>query len=123
MPTTITLGGEYDHRDWLECDFMPVDLQPPELFMVSEDFIKLDGHWGVLLNDTWYWAGSDFEEIPDDEYRVVAELYRKFGRAGLFRWVYGRRGYFPAFDDCKDMIQAVLALEELHYDRNGQRLK
>ena len=104
-------------------EFYPVNLDPIELFMTNEDFIKLRNSWGVFLNDTWYWSAADFEEIPEAEYEQVAEIHRMFGRAGLYRWVYGKRGHYPAFDDNRDMIDSVINLEKLTYDSNGMRLK
>lgn len=119
MPITIELKGEEDDGGH---DFYPEDLEPEQLFMSTYSFIKLNDKWGVFLNDTWYWGTADFEEIPSEEYEAVSALYHQFGRAGLYRWVYGKRGHFPAFDDYTDMIKAVLGVENRRYDHNGHYL-
>lgn len=56
--------------------------EPEKLFIAADDgcFYYNDG-WHIFLNDTWYWACSDCEEIPKDKYEEVADLFRAFGRA------------------------------------------
>ena len=86
---------------------------PERLFSASGDyytFFHQDGKWHVFLNDTWYYASGDAEEIPTEKFGEVAELFRKFGTAGALYWVYRQRGHLPDIPWAKRRVESVLAL-------------
>ena len=44
------------------------------------------------LNDAFYWACADAEEVPDDELQKLATLFWQYGQCGVYYWVLERRG-------------------------------
>ncbi len=84
--------------------------EPERLFAASGEyyiFVREDDGWSVFLNDTWYYACADGEEIPPCEYEKVADLFRRFGEAGVLYWVYKRRGHLPQIPRYRRRIEAV----------------
>lgn len=79
-----------------------------DTFMLNED-----GSWYVFLNDTWYWGCADGEDIPKEEEKEVAELFREYGRAGVFWWVAKKRGHVSEFAAEQAMIKAVNDVESV----------
>ena len=71
-----------------------------------------DSEWYVPLNDTWYYASADGEDIPLDQYKIVADLYRQYGRCGVLYWVHGVRKTLPQIPSQRRMVEMVVAREE-----------
>lgn len=44
------------------------------------------GKLSLNMNDTWGWALAWCPEIPDDQVKEVARLFRAYGNAGLLYW-------------------------------------
>lgn len=96
-----------ERRPWTEID---------KLFAAAGEYIFDQGEdkqWFVFLNDTWYWACSDCEEISAEEQNEVAGLFREYGRAGVIYWVTKKRGHASEFSPEKEMAIAVGELIEL----------
>src|SRR3990172_7233381 len=79
-----------------------------------------DQDYGVLvqclnLNDTFYWACADGEEIPDSEIQKVAELFYRWGWCGVLYWVWKRRGgdFTVEFQDIHRFIEFVTNEESI----------
>jgi hypothetical protein len=51
-----------------------------------------DGVLYLNMNDVWGWACADAEKVPKDKVDDVAELYKRWGWAGLLYWVSKQRG-------------------------------
>lgn len=83
-----------------------------KIFASGPCFEQMDGIWGVMLNDTWYYACSDFEEIKPEEYKDVVKYYHNYGYIGVLYWVYLKRGHLPGIDYTEKEVLAVKALEE-----------
>lgn len=72
-----------------------------EIFNLQKRFLIEDvGFWaneGFCINcgDTFAYACSDAEEIPDGELPLVANLYDQFGYDGVVAWIANNRGCDP----------------------------
>jgi len=92
--------------------------EPERLFAASGEyyiFVREDDGWSVFLNDTWYYACADLEPIPPCDYEKVADLFRRFGEAGVHYWVSVQRGYDPQIPRYERRVKAVrdlIAAEE-----------
>lgn len=110
-------GGEMSEEYILtkEEEFNFRDENYEQLFTAAggNSFMKNDGHWFIFLNDTWYWGTADSEDIPDDQIKIVGDLFIRYGQAGLYYWVAQRRGHPPEFSPEKEMIVMVGELEAL----------
>ena len=73
-------------------------------------FLFLANKWGVFLNDTWYYASADWEEVKPEQYDEVVKWYRRFGEAGLLYWVYLQRQHLPQIPHVKRTVEAIIAL-------------
>ena len=66
------------------------------------------------LNDAFYWACSDAEEVPDDELPRLAELFWHYGNCGVCFWVLERRGTKTVeFVDLNRFVEFVRAEEAI----------
>lgn len=83
------------------------------------DYDDEDGkkNWYIFLNDTWYYACADAEEIPEEDYKLVIELFKYFGELGLLFYVYKKRGHYPSIPEYKDR---VILLEEFFIKNNNK---
>lgn len=61
------------------------------------------------LNDAFYWGGADCEEVEDEELPRLAELFFRYGWAGLAYWVLvEKRGdEKPEFVDVRRFVEFV----------------
>lgn len=60
------------------------------------------------MNDTWCWASAWGEEVPDDALVEVAQLFWRYGNAGLLYWVSKKHnGMRSAFYDNNRAIEFV----------------
>ena len=103
---------------------MPSDAE--NLFFAAGGYIFLhdiEGEWSVFLNDTWAWACADCEDIPPEDYDEVAALFRHYGMAGVFWWVYQKRKTYPEFPDYKEMILCVDRMQQAKEDYNNRGKK
>jgi hypothetical protein len=78
--------------------------------------------WYVFLNDTWYYACGDGEDIPKDEIKNVAKWYRNYGEAGALYWVYLQRGHLPTIPFAKRQVEAVQSLEDAEIQERKDRV-
>lgn len=49
----------------------------------------------LMMNDTFYYASADGEDVPYDEWPRLKEIYEQWGQDGLIAWVALRRGHDP----------------------------
>lgn len=70
----------------------------------------------INLNDVFGWACADAEEIPQDKIAEVADLFGRYGWAGVLFWVSERRGYGSEFHDVNRFIEFVRREEQLRKD-------
>lgn len=68
---------------------------------------KKDGGWYILLNDTWYFACSDHEEIPQEKEMEVLSWIRSYGWMGLIYWVFLQRGHYPEIEIFKKDVERM----------------
>lgn len=94
--------------------------EPEEVFAIGNEFtfLRMDGKWYVFLNDTWYYATSDSEEMPEEEWPKIVDLYKSYGNAGVMYWVYLRRGHLPQIASTR---RKVLAIEALIIEEKRER--
>jgi len=80
------------------------------LFAADEEysFRWANGQWHVILNDTWYYACADGEEISKEQEEEVAGYYRQFGCAGVLYWVHLQRKSLPEIPRYRTMVQGVI---------------
>lgn len=76
------------------------------------DLDEEDGpKWGqtINLNDAFYWACSDCQYVEDEELPRLAELFWRYGNAGVMYWVAveKRNGEVPEFLDVRRQIEFV----------------
>ena len=66
------------------------------------------------MNDTWCWACAMGEYVPDKSLPEVAELFWRYGNAGLLYWVSERNnGMRSEFHDVNRMASFVRHEEKL----------
>lgn len=66
------------------------------------------------LNDAFYWACADGEEVTDEELPEVAELFFRYGMCGIYYWVLRKRGDASAdFQDVSRFVEFVRAEEAI----------
>lgn len=69
------------------------------------------------LNDTFAWACSESEYVPDEELPRLAELFWRYGYCGVLYWVSERRGgYKSEFHDINRFIQFVREEEKIRQE-------
>ena len=69
----------------------------------------------INMNDTWAWALSWIPEVPHEEVKEVARLFRTYGRAGLMYWhSCHEKNMRSEFEDNNRMIDFV---------RNEERIR
>ena len=83
-----------------------------KLFAASGGYFLYDDGWYVNLNDTWYYACADCEQINKNDYDIVADWFKKFGDAGVLYWVYTKRGNFPEIPKYKKLIELIKSYNE-----------
>ena len=63
------------------------------LLLASDSCYFVHSDLCVMLNDTFAFAYADAEEIPKDEIKEVADLYRQYGCMGPIYWASKRRNW------------------------------
>lgn len=63
----------------------------------------------INLNDAFYWGCADCEYVEDKELPRLADLFYRYGEAGILYWVAveKRGGMEPEFLDVKRQIEFV----------------
>lgn len=90
--------------------FYPDDEDPQDL---DEDDYELPT--ALNLNDAFFWACSDSENVPAESLKEVADLFLRYGQCGVFYWVLNRRGWDKVeFLDVNRMVEFV---------RNEERIR
>jgi len=73
---------------------------------------RLKGKLVLNLNDAFFWACADCEEVPEDEIGAVADLFRSYGQCGLYYWAFKKQKLSKVeFKDIQRMIDFVAAEE------------
>lgn len=69
----------------------------------------------INLNDAFYWACSDAEYVEDSELPRLAELFFRYGNAGVNYWVLieKRGGEKPEFVDVQRQVEFVTQEEAI----------
>lgn len=65
------------------------------LLVADLGWTRPDGSFVLNVNDTFYYATADCEEVPAGEVAAVARLFRRYGYHGVNYWVATRRGHNP----------------------------
>lgn len=84
------------------------------LYMIGEDVAFMGSNWAddaqakgypkecylgtvgcLMMNDTFYYASADGEDVPYDEWPRVKQIYEEWGQDGIIAWVALRRGHDP----------------------------
>ena len=97
----------------------PEDDQDMDLLIAADvGWMRDDGGFYLDMNDTFHWASSDSERVPDDATSTVAQLFRSYGRLGLMYWVAEQRGYDPSLvEDYTEGIKYVRKQEKKRLTR------
>ena len=99
-----------------------------KLLTLAEVFFDTDDEDSKLsqtlnMNDTWAWACSDGEYVPDEELPEVAGLFVRYGWAGILYWVSERRDSLTSeFEDNNRLIEFVRNEERLRNTLNHSEL-
>lgn len=93
------------------------------LLLYADAGWMIDGILYLNMNDTFAWACADAEEVPMDQIKEVARLYRWYGTDGLNYWVSKKRNWeVSEFGDVQKGIKRVRKSEE-KYHRTQQNEK
>jgi hypothetical protein len=65
------------------------------------------GKFILNMNDTFWYACSDAEEVGEDEIKEVARLFSTYGWQGIDYWVANKRGYDPEIPRHKEEVEEV----------------
>lgn len=66
------------------------------------------------MNDVWAWASAEGEYVPDDKLPGLADLFRRYGWAGILYWVSEKNdGLRSEFHDNNRFIDFVRHEETL----------
>lgn len=85
--------------------FEPNEDDPPEFSQI------------LNMNDTFGWALSMGESVPDEKLNEVVELYKKYGWCGLVYWVSEQHNQMKSeFEDINRFINFVKHEENLIKD-------
>jgi hypothetical protein len=80
------IGTHWDTGPFTECD-------------KDGKILKMTGKthpcFCLLMNDTFELSSGEGEEVPQERWIEVNEIYKKYGWYGLVAWVALRRGYEP----------------------------
>ena len=76
--------------------------------VVSDD----DGCYLLGMNDTFYYATSDNEEVKSEEIKEVARLFRWYGFPGVNYWVAEKREHDPMIPQRRDEVVYVRRQEK-----------
>lgn len=91
-------------------------LERAQIFFGCDDD-EDDPRWAqtINLNDVLYWASSDAQYVEDSELPRVADLFWRYGFAGVVYWVVvEKRGdESPEFCDIKRFIEFVAKEEAI----------
>lgn len=69
------------------------------------------------MNDVWGWAMAWGEYVPDEELPRVAELFKRYGDAGVLYWVSEHHGQMRSeFEDNNRFIDFVRHEEKLRQE-------
>ena len=88
-------------------------LTAADIFHDEDD--DMPGRW-LNLNDTFFWACGDGEEVADDELPELGRLFRAYGMCGVHYWVACKRDWkhdTVEFLDVRRCIQFVAQEETL----------
>ena len=89
-------------------------LTEAELFDVIVDDDDEKFKQTLNMNDVWGWATADGESVPDEDLPKVAELFWRYGWAGILYWVSERHdGMTSEFHDNNRFIEFVRNEEQL----------
>ena len=81
--------------------------------LLLADVINDDhGHYVLDMNDTFYYACADGEEVKPEEIKEVARLFRWYGFPGLNYWVAGKRGHDPEIPQHREEVEYVRGKEK-----------
>ena len=66
-----------------------------EVLLLSGSGWLKDNKLFLNMNDIFFYACADSEEVPEDKINEVANLFTRFGLAGLIYWVSEQRKELP----------------------------
>jgi hypothetical protein len=82
------------------------------LLLVADVGWMRDCKFHLNMNDTFYYACADSEEVGADEIKDVAGYFAKYGYKGLTYWVSKKRGELPQIPRYKKEVEDVQKMEE-----------
>jgi len=86
------------------------------VFFDAEDFDdipEMGNKYLLNMNDVWFWACADYEEVKEEELPEVALLFYRYGSIGLLYWVSQKRNARSEFSDINRHIDFVRHEEDL----------
>jgi hypothetical protein len=82
------------------------------LLIADVGWLQKDGKFQLNMNDTFYYACADSEEVGADEIKEVAGYFAKYGYKGITYWVSKKRGELPQIPRYKKEVEDVRKMEE-----------
>jgi len=83
----------------------------------DDDEEELELKQTLNMNDVWCWASADGQYVPDEKLAEVAELFWRYGWAGILYWVSEQNGHMRSeFLDNNRFIDFVKHEEQLRKD-------
>ncbi len=64
------------------------------------------------VNDTFFYACADCEEVSPEEYRTVASFFKRYGFDGICYWVSIKRNIKSQIPEVQEEIDRIAAAEE-----------
>jgi hypothetical protein len=81
------------------------------LLLIADVGWMQDGKFVLNMNDTFWYACADAEEVSEGEIKEVARLFATYGYKGLTYWVAKKRGDDPDIPKYKAQVDEVRKLE------------
>ena len=98
--------GEALKESWKEVD------EDLTLLLLADVINDDHGHYVLNMNDTFYFATADGEEVKPEEIKEVARLFSYYGFAGLTYWVAEKRGHDPEISSSREEVEYVRSKEQ-----------
>lgn len=131
-PISVTQGDVTKHRtEWQEgwnacfialthniCLVLDSELDLPIVskLSVSSRFSIAKDKYLLNMNDTFYYASADAEEIKENEIPEVYRLFDNYGDAGLIYFVAKKRDEKPKIPRNRKIVEAIFELENNDID-------
>ena len=94
---------------WIEEEGISDELS---LLLVADVGYLVDGKFFLNMNDTFWYACADNEEVSKGEIKDVAGFFATYGYKGITYWVARKRGFDPEIPRYKNDVGEVRKAEK-----------